>query len=438
MEMHLHFAALQCATSFLFNSLAIRNMAWFSSKQSSLAHRLAGTLALLPFGIGTDAFAQTVDRETEPVRPFASYTFNYDDNVLGLPDEASARALTGSSDLADWSRTLRAGVQFDIRPGRQQLTASVSADDVSYRRFSQLDHRDNAAAAQWNWSAGSHLDGHLSAEHSRSLVPFTDFHELTPNQRTTNRYNADARWSFHPDWRIRAALGRSTVDYSLEAWRVNDRAENAREAELDYVVPSGSAVGVLVRRVDGRYPESTSFNSTTASNDFTQDEARATVDWIFSGKTRLQFSGGIVSRKHPVLPGRDFRGTNARLHADWAATRKISIGADAWREIVPIDDLTTAYALGRGGSVMATWSVSEKLSSVLQLRRENRDFLQSNAALPVSGYADTIKSVNWSIRYVPARHWQVDASLFYNSKDANETSDSFARHGGSIGLQYVF
>jgi exopolysaccharide biosynthesis operon protein EpsL len=413
-------------------------MAWFSSQQSSLAHRFASTLALLPVGICIDASAQTADQAVEPVRPFASYTFNYDDNVLGLPDEASARALTGSGEMADWSRILRAGVQFDIRPGRQQLTANLSADDVSYRRYRQLDHRDNEAAAQWTWSAGSHLDGHLSAEHTRSLVPFTDFHELTPNQRTANRYDADARWTFHPDWRIRAALGHSTIDYSLETWRANNRAENTREAELDYVASTGSAVGVLVRRLTGRYTESTFFDSTIGSNDFTQDEARATVDWIVSGKTRLQFAGGVVSRRHPVLPDRDFRGTNARLHLNWAATRKVSIGADAWREIVPIDDLTTAYALGRGSSVTATWSVSDKLSSTLQWRGENRDFLQSNAALSVSGYADTLQSVTWSIRYMPALRWQVDASLFYNSKDANANGSSFTRHGASIGLQYLF
>lgn len=406
----------------------LRPITGFASRSASFTLLLA-----LPFAC-LEAHAQSAN----VLRPYASYLIAYDDNVLGLPGGAASQAMTGDDDRSDTSKTASGGLMLENKIGQQHLNANLGLSATRYDRLRQLDHQGRNLSAQWNWHIGRHIDGNLGATYLRSLAPFTDFHQPEKNLRAQRRQDFDARWRFHPTWQVRGGLGQSEVSYNLQSQRSNEREEEYGEAGIDYVARSGSTFGVLVRHGRGKYPNPVQIGALVISNDYEQDEVRGRVDWLSTGKTRLLFSGGAVSRKHAMFAARDFRGSNARLSIDWLATGKLSVSAAVWRELGPVDDMFTAYSVNRGISIAPKWVITEKVQTEVQLRYEERDFRQSRAFLPTSDFTDTLKSASWSLQYMPAFRWLVQTSVFHTSKNAAAEQSSFTRNGLNASVQYQF
>lgn len=376
---------------------------------------------------------------TGAFHPFVGVTYSYDSNVFGLPSEDVGRAF-GLSGLSDTSRTVQAGLAIDKLFGRQKVTGSLALNRVNYNEFSQLDTNGRDLRGNWGWQLGNHLQGNLGSTYVYSLAPFTDFNQPVKNVRTQKRYYADGTWRFHPSWQTRVGLSRFDSHYDLPSQRTGNRTEDISEFGIDYLASSNSTVGLQARRIQGHIPSFQIVGPIAIRSDYTQDELKAKIDWRFTGKTRLQFLGGQVQRKHDILPVRDFSGYNLRIVMDYLYSGKLSISTAVWRETGIIDDLSNAYSINKGISISPRWAVTDKVTVQPELRYESRDFTQSLAFFSNVGDAldDSLKSASLTITYAPAHRWLLQSSLFYYAKDSNNAAREFSRKGASLTAQYQY
>lgn len=358
--------------------------------------------------------------------PYLDFTVAHEDNLLRFHDSAAAIAVTGSDVMADVIKRTIVGLRINKIVSQQVLSADLSMNRNSYRHFSQYDNDGKSASANWNWHAGSHVEGNLNASYLEAQTPFQDFQTREPNINRQRRENLDASWRFHPSWRVRGAYGRYALAYDLASLSYNDRNLLTSELGLDFLPASNSSVGVQMRHIRGEYPNDMVVSIFSLENSYTQNEFKGKIDWRVTETSGVQFLGGFVKKNYDVLSKRNFSGTNSRLVGNWFASGKLNLGLSIWNELGSTDNLSANYSLSRGiGSTMA-WDLLPKVRLDGLLRAEHRNYnsLALASGIPPLERKDTYKIATLGLSYTPVRHFQIGASLSHEILDSN-----FERYG---------
>ncbi|MBV7535980.1 outer membrane beta-barrel protein [Duganella sp. sic0402] len=364
---------------------------------------------------------------SDTIKPFVAIGYTHDDNLLRLED---GQQLDGGR--ADNIRQAQAGLSFKWPLGRQEFTGSAKASRVSFDHFSQLDYTGQDYQGAWNWVVGNHLSGHLGGSYSQTIAPFSDFHSNQRNLKTQKRGYYDIFWRFHPSWQVHAGYNQDKFDYDLESQRFNTRTEKATDAGFDYLASTGSTVGLVARRLTGDYPFALTQGQFAQESGYTQDELKLKVLWNISEVSQLQFLGGRVKRKHDLSASHDSSGTNARLTAQWSPRARLRLSAAAWREFTAVESSVLNYALGKGGSVVASWAWSAKVRLEAQARQEKRDFNGQIANVLPINYDDTTRSASASITYAPTERSQLSVQYAHEKRDPSNRLFSSGYRANSV------
>lgn len=402
-----------------------------------------GIAALLASGA---AHAQTAGNGSanpngqQVVTPYVQYSVTYDDNVLRLENENEARSLLGTDRMSDTYRTAVGGLRIDKMLGRQHLTLDASLNHTDFDYFRQFNNDGKDAKADWGWALGNYFSGNIGYLYSESLTPFQNFRVFEKNLRTQKNRYASAAWRLHPDWTLRTQFTRLSLDYGLASQQINTFTQDISEVGLDYTARSGSIAGIQLRHTKGNYPYPTIIDGEEINNSFKQDEIKAKVLWLYSGKTRLQFLGGLVERKRQSANDVNFSGFNARLIGDLAVTGQTSLTMNLWREIGGLNDVDANYALTNGVSLAATVKSTDKLKFDGLVDYEKRNYNGATVITGVtpSGRRDKYGRATLSVTYMPLPSWSLVASVFRESLQSNIGSFGYVSNGVVLTARYEF
>jgi exopolysaccharide biosynthesis operon protein EpsL len=343
---------------------------------------------------------------------YGNLGFVYDDNLLRVPDHQPAFDNTRGD---SWVQA-EVGLTLDKSYQRQRIVASAKVSKYSFDHFDQLDYVGKDLQATWYWQLGNHLEGKAGATYVQTLAPYTDFRSNERNLRQQRRGFADGAWRFHPRWRARAGLAHEKFTYDLVRQRFNDRSEDTGELEADYLPPTGSTIGLVLRRIKGRYPNGRPVGPFIVDDDFTQDEIKARVDWLASGVTKVQVLAGWARRRQPSLSAAAISGVNGRIGAEYTPRGTVSYNAAVWRDFAPLESSIVSYTLNRGVSIGATWAPTSQVKVDANAIYERRKY-SARFAFPGGGdLDDALRSANLRATWSPRRYLQVMAGYAYQSR----------------------
>lgn len=372
---------------------------------------------LLALLLGALAGAPALAGPNDALQVYAGLGLAYDDNLLRIPDGEPAFDNT----RADWWRQAEAGLVFDHLYSRQRIAAVAKLSKVQFNHFRQLDYDGRDLSATWYWQLGNHLDGKLGATSAQTLAPYTDFRSNQRNLRQQRRQFFDGGWRPHPAWRLRAAAARETFSYELFSQRYNDRTERTYELESDYLPKSGSTVGLVLRRIEGSYPYRRPINLNGLTDDFTQNELKARVEWLATGATTVQMLAGWAERTQPSFGEGKTRGLNGKLSVLYAPQGKLRYSAAVWRDFAPLESQVVSYTLNRGASLGATWDATAKLRVEANAVLERRRYNPRATALALGELKDSLRTASvratWSLRPT----LQLSASVAHQSRTGSVT-----------------
>ncbi|MFL6676664.1 MAG: XrtB/PEP-CTERM-associated polysaccharide biosynthesis outer membrane protein EpsL [Massilia sp.] len=321
----------------------------------------------------------------------------YDDNLLRIPDNEPAFDNTRGD---SWVQS-EAGLIFDHMYSRQRIAATAKLSKSKFNHFKQLDYDGKDLQATWYWQLGNHLEGRLGTTYAQVLAPYTDFRSNERNLRQQRRSFFDGAWRFHPSWRARTAASTDKYTYELASQRFNNRTEDTVELEGDYLPRSGSTVGLVLRRIKGKYPFRRPIGAALLNDDFTQDELKARVEWLASGSTTVRALAGYARRDQPSFGGRT-SGFNGKVDATYAPRGKISYNAAVWRDFAPLESTIVSYTRNNGASVGATWDATAKIKVDANAIYERRAYNPRATFNGGGDLRDSIRSASlravWSVR----------------------------------------
>jgi exopolysaccharide biosynthesis operon protein EpsL len=378
-------------------------------------HAAAPRLYRLALLIGALCCASAKAGPNDALHLYGGLGYGHDDNLLRVPDGEPAFDNT----LGDSWTQAEGGLIFDKTYSRQKLFAQAKLSKVKFDHFKQLDYDGKDLLARWDWQLGNHLEGKLGASYNQTLAPYTDFHSNERNLRQQRRTFFEGAWRFHPSWRARTAASRDKYTYELLVQRFNDRTEDAAEVGADYLAASGSTVGLVARKVKGKYPNRRPIGQQLLTDDYDQDELKARIEWLASGNTTVQALGGWVRRKQAAF-GDDSSGFNGRVSAIYDRGGKTTFNAAVWRDFAPIESTLVSYTLNKGASAGATWNPTAKIRLDANATYERRAFNPRLAALAMrADLNDSIRSATLSATYSPLRSVQLSAALTHQGRSGS-------------------
>lgn len=373
--------------------------------------------------------------------PYAQYSILYDDNLLRVRDAAAAQAALGDTQMSDVVRTSLVGMRFNRLFSRQRISLDASLNKSQLEHYTQFNNQGRNANGNWSWVLGDQLSGDIGYVYSQALTPFQNLRVLEKNMRTLQTKYATAAWQMHPDWRLRGQVSRFSLDYDLASQSANGFTQNLAEVGVDYVAKSGSTAGVQVTRTSANYPNNTFLNGELINNSFTQDDVKLKVLWLYSGKTKLQFLGGLARRERNVSTGAgNFQGFNARLAGEWAATGKTLFKLNLWREISGISDVDANFSLTTGLSLGGTLAASEKLrfDGLLDFERRNYNGAAVVTGVTPSNRKDNYQKEVFSVTYLPTTSLSLVAAIYRESSQSNIVGYGYVSNGVSLTTRYEF
>lgn len=394
-------------------------------------------------GLGVVTCLPAFAVEDQVFRPYVGYSFAYDGNVLGIPNGANP----SGADLSDTSRRAEAGLVINKRISQQIFSAKLNVSHVTYDRLRALDNDGKDFLVNWNWHVGDRVEGNLGASYVQGLAhyvegltPFVNLNNQERNLRTQRREFFDGSWRLHPSWRVRGGLSRDSLNYDLDTQKAGNRVEDMSEVGLDYLASSGSTIGVQLRHIRGDLPNPQQLDSLVIGNSYDQNEIKAKINWLLTGKTQLQFLGGYVQRKQDSFSQRDYSGLNARLIANWQPTGKIGVTLSGWREIGALEDLTASYTLNQGLSIGSRWNLTSKLWLDGLLKHETSDYSGTTAfsSLLPADRKDIFRTASVKLTYLPTDHLQLAAVAYRKNRDSSINGNSYPDNGVMLSSRYEF
>lgn len=372
---------------------------------------------------------------SDALHVYAGLGWAHDDNLLRVPDGAAC--FDGQCGDSWW--LAEGGLVFDHMYSRQRIAAFAKLSRAKFDHFRQLDYDGKDAQATWYWQLGNHLEGKAGATYQQVLAPYTDFASNERNLRQERKLFADGTWRFHPSWSVRAAAASDKFTYDLDSQRYNDRTEDAFELEGGYLPRSGSTVGLVARRLKGRYPHLRPVGGVLVNEDFTQDELKLHVNWLATGITTVQLLAGWVQRDQPGYAGKT-SGVNGRLSAVYAPGGKMSYNAAVWREFGPIESTVVNYTLNKGASVGATWEATAKVKVDASVVYERRDYNPTSAFHGSGDLNDSLRSASLRALWSPRPALQVAAGLVHQARSGSPAlgTGSFASNSISLNASAQF
>jgi len=349
-----------------------------------------------------------------------SLAYGHDDNLLRVPD--GNPGFGNQREDSWWTR--EAGLLFDQTYGRQRIALVGKLSKTEFDHFRQLDYDGKDLQANWYWQLGNRLQGKAGATYQQVLAPYTDFLSSERNLRKTRSTYLDASWRFHAAWQARAGFQRDKYAYDAPSQRFNNRIEDASELELDYLARSGSTVGLVARRVKGKYPYPRPVGPFVFNDNFTQDELKLRVKWSASGATGVEALVGHTRRKQPSFGPGTTSGVAGKIKATWQPRGKLTWNAAVWRDFAPLESTVVSYTLNKGANAGVQWDATAKIRVNADIVGERRNYNARNggggpAYLPAylpGALRDSIRTASLRTTWSPRPALQVSAGYAHQAR----------------------
>lgn len=391
---------------------------------SAMAVRRPAVLVCVVLAV-TAGRAQALDGDR--IRPSVGLNYTYSSNLFYLDDRIpdSQLPFIKNGQRSDSILGLRAGLDADIPVSRQIFTLRSNITDNRYATYDNLDYVSYNVRGVWNWVVGSDWDGDVGLAHTQSLGSFADLNNLqrdTRNIRNTDDYFASGMYRMAPDWKLRAAVRNTQLRNSAINFATTDRNDVVYElGSRRYSKGGDNFLGLNFRIIDGQFPNREVVAGSTIDNSYREYTLEGTVDWRYSGQSKLSGALGWTNRLHDQISQRNFSGITGRLTAVYSPSGVIGLNAAIFREIGNYQDITTSYILTEGIRIGPSYAVSEKLSLQANYQYSIREFL-GDPGFVVTGLPtrkDHVNSLSGTVTWLPLRNAQINATLSYDTRSTN-------------------
>jgi len=370
----------------------------------------------------------------------ATATVVSDSNLFRLPAGANTLALTGRSSSAETIGIAAFGLNYNKAYSLQAVELDVNFNKYSYQNFAYLGFTAVNYRAAWRWAYTPRLRGNLTTSRDQTLNNFVDFQGFNVrNVRVDNNTRLDATYELDANWRLGGGLTQNSRTNSVQVTQEANFRQTGVEAELRYVLATGSSLGYVVRSTDGNYTSNRTIPSPGFFDDrFGQTDNELQLAWAISPSRSANLRLGHRSRSHSTYPQRDFAGTTGAASVNWAISPKSAVLIGWTRELGSFETNNFNFTQTNRYSVGPVWQVSPKATVRAQLAHATRDFRGTPTGVVTQQRRDVTRDASLAIDWQPFSYLALSAALQNGRRSSSLPGVDYNSNSVNLSAQFSF
>ena len=406
-------------------SLAVRA---FVPRKASLF----GLFYLLALTLWTATSAHADDKDAFNV--IAGINWQHDNNIFRVPDGFNL----GSAKRSDQITSDFVGVRIDKLYALQHFRFYYTHSANRFQNNSDLKFDTNEYKAAWLWALTPYLTGNLSSESNESRDTSQDISGQNRfNVRTTENQRFDADWSPYGNWHLLGGVARYRLKNSQSLNGQSDYTQNSVNGGLKYVYASGSSMSVIGYGRSATYDQRQLVATSQLDTGFGEREVDANLNWILTGKSRLNLTAGYLHRGYDHFSQRNFSQPLGSAEYIWAPTGRLRVSAIAARQVAGYESTTSNYTVRDSLGITPTWAITDKISLQGNASIANRKF-RGNGIGGTLAREDSEKSASIGINWLPTRYLTLGANLQRSSRGSNQPGIDYKDTTAGVSAQLFF
>ena len=381
-------------------------------------------------------FAQSAHADAQdPLNFIVGVSRMHDDNLFRSSKNERSENITSAY----------AGIRLDKQYAQQRFKFDFTLTANRYQNFDILDFNAKDYKVAWLWTLTPYLTGTISLDRKQTLNSFQDFNSSGSlvnirnlTVRETQHFEAD--YSPHNIWHILGGFTRSTQKNSNNSNSFvgqDDFVSNSVDAGVRYNFRSGSAVTVMSHLRQGDYQDRQLNAAALFDTAYDEQEVETKLDWILSGKSRLNVRASYVTRDHDHFSERDYSGLVGNIDFSWSPTAKIRMIFSAASNLSTYQTGDASYTRNTIFSIKPIYALSNKISMNAHVDVAKRSFL-GDSYLADSNRVDWTKSAGIGVDWMPLRSISVGGNLERSSRDSNKTNLDYTDTTASVNANLFF
>lgn len=373
--------------------------------------------------------------ETDSVRFNASGEIIHDDNLFRLPSGTSPQ---NGGERSDRIQRITASVDTRARIGLQTFSANIATYRDWFARNSFLNNTGYDGTARWNWQVGSNLSGTAAYMNSRTLAGFGEQRRETRDLLTLRGPSVSAN--------LKVALDHTFgVEASEQQTRRSDPTQLSLENDTSnlgivwtYRSTSDNSIGLRARRSEAKYLNS-SLPASGGIDNFVQRDVGGFASGPAGAVSRWSAELGYAKREYVQDARSDFSGAIGRVGFDWQPTAKVTLNMALSRQLIPPENLGTAYSVSSLGAITATWAATPAISVSATAEKDRRNY---RTALGVGAEGDerrdTLQRFRLSASFDPITVLRLVARVENGQRESNFEAQSYRYNQVQLGAELRF
>lgn len=374
----------------------------------------------------------------EGVSPFFAVLTRYDDNVFRVSDELAPEAVLGTSHTEDLIRTMLGGLDLELSPGRQHLTARAQATRASYQRFDFLDHTGWSGDLRWDLEIGSRLTGTVDGSRTRRLESFTEFRAPVLDLVDIDARQARLRYALTARVGAGGRAGARRLTHGLDSRRSGNSRSDELGVFLDYRAPTGNLLGLELDRQDYGSPERDFVPGSFSDAGFRQYRAALAGRWSGGGRGAVDGSAGYTWRRFDHVGQRDTGGFSGRVDVDWALSSKTDFELAVYREFTVVEELFASAVTSTGRQFKANWRPTWRTGLSAFAAYDRRRFGQAPDLLPglsLTQPTEVLRTYGVTLNYLVADRASVSVGYEYGRRTSDRAFFGYTYDAITLNLQ---
>ena len=369
--------------------------------------------------------------DKDPFNVIAGVSRKHDNNLF----------LSPSSRRSDNITKAYAGIQLDKLYSMQRFKVNYTINSYRYQNNNRLNYNAHNYNAAWLWTLTPYLKGVLSADRKEQLNDFQDYRNFTlvniKNVRVTQNQHFEADFSPHGIWHLLGGVTRSEQTNSQTFNEQDDFSMNSLDEGLKYSFRSGSSITLMGHQRQGKYGRRVSNPISLFDTGFNENEGEVKLDWLISGKSRINLRTAYVTRDHDHFSQRDFSGMEGGLDYSWMPTGKIRLTLSALSDLSSYWNNDSSYTRYNTLSISPAYALSDKITLRARASISERTFL-GGGTIPSSHRVDKGRSASIGIDWTPWRSVTIGGNLVRSSRNSNAPGLDYTDTTAEIDANILF
>lgn len=349
--------------------------------------------------------------DKDPFNVIAGVSRQHDNNLF----------LSPSSRHSDNITKAYAGIQLDKLYSMQRFKVNYTINTYRYQNNNRLNFNAHNYNAAWLWTLTPYLTGVLSADRQQQLNDFQDYRNFTlvniKNVRVTQNQHFEADFSPHGIWHVLAGVTRSEQTNSQTFNEQDDFSMNSLDEGLKYSFRSGSSITLMGHQRQGKYGRRVSNSTSLFDTGFNEKEGEAKLDWLITGKSRINLRAAYVTREHDHFSQRDYSGAEGRFDYNWMPTGKLRLTLSGYSDLSSYWNNDSSYTRYNMLSISPAYALSDKITIRASASISERTFL-GEGVISSSHRIDRGKSASIGIDWTPWRSVTIGGNLVRSSRNS--------------------